>query len=168
MCFWGFRKNEPLVSRGASRHGTGDRSSNGHRLKKATRPLQPGVFFRGPDRYKASKRRYERSRDEVPCQESPCEFNRSAARRDFPRRGCRMGGSAFYSRGGELVQGEMFKRSEATRNHIERNSREFNILVVFHRFGKCRALPVTRYWPPAQVSWRAANTRTLRETPIVD
>ena len=149
MQFWGFRNNEPLVARGAMRHGGGDRSSNGQRLKKATRLSQPGAFFRGPDRYKASKRRYENTRNKVPCQELSRECNRSAARRDFPRRGCRMGGCPKYSRGGEMMQ----EGSVASRESLEilsgyfrrrSNSRAFTIFVGGRSVLKCFRLPVTR------------------------
>ena len=43
-------------------------------------------------------------RDEVPCQESPHKLDGSAARRDFPRRGCRMGGCPSYSRSAGMPQ----------------------------------------------------------------
>lgn len=40
----------------------------------------------------------DKMRNEVPCQESSLKFAGSAAKRDFPRCGCRMGGYANYNR----------------------------------------------------------------------
>src|SRR5579862_2597098 len=98
--------SETPIARGASHHGVGDRSSNGRRPKKAARSLTPGAFFRGPGRYKPASGIPMNSCDEVPCQESPQKLDGSAARRDFPRRGCRMGGCPSYSRGGGMLQGD--------------------------------------------------------------
>jgi hypothetical protein len=54
----------PLNLRGARRHGGGDRSSNDHVTEEKSRDrYRPERFFRGPDRYKASKRVTFRSRN---------------------------------------------------------------------------------------------------------
>src|SRR5665213_2482690 len=102
----------PLNPRDAMRHGGGDRPSNSLLPKKAARRLLPGAFFRRSGQIQSQHATFlMNARDEVPCRESPHEAHWSAARRDFPRRGCRMGGCPCYSRGGGMAQGKTgFKR----------------------------------------------------------
>ena len=92
------KTSEPLVARGATRHGTGDRSSNGHaaeerRVTITTRSVLPRTGADTKPACGVTRARAMR----LLAKSHRANTNRSAARRDFPRRGCRMGGSAYYS-----------------------------------------------------------------------
>jgi len=110
----GSRRSEhytaPLNPRGELRHGVGDRSSNSQAAEESRETITArSVLPRtGPIQ---NQHAAHRSADAVGSLSSPHK-PWLAAKRDFPRRGCRMGGCPCYSRGGGMVQGGNWFLSE--------------------------------------------------------